>query len=99
MVKRAIAAMLSMVMILGVFSGLSISVQAANTKDVTLFSTGSTLASGITWTGTTQYSSNRGQLVHKNNGESATLTFSCKYDRIGENNNKCRLCIYRRVYC
>ena len=34
MVKRAIAAMLSMVMILGVFSGLSISVQAANTKDV-----------------------------------------------------------------
>lgn len=76
MVKRAIAAMLSMVMILGVFSGLSISVQAANTKDVTLFSTGSTLASGITWTGTTQYSSNRGQLVHKNNGESATLTFS-----------------------
>lgn len=73
MVKRAIAAMLSMVMILGVFSGLSISVQAANTKDVTLFSTGSTLASGITWTGTTQYSSNRGQLVHKNNGEAQRL--------------------------
>ena len=78
MVKRAIAAMLSMVMILGVFSGLTISAQAATTENVTLFSSGNTLADGVTWTGTTQFKSDKKtpQLAYKNSAKNAVLTFT-----------------------
>lgn len=75
MVKRAIAAMLSMVMLLGVFSGLTISAQAANTRNVTLFGDGADLAEGVTWTGEVQTGS-RQQLKYKNSEKNAVLTFT-----------------------